>query len=105
MKTLTVLIFSLVSITAFAHGDDGSAYPACANVTPKCMAADVTGTTKKGKTVKGYQPGMHGRDGEGLWMDCVEKLAHNQQVPGVTGVSASDAQACMKARHDAHKKG
>jgi hypothetical protein len=98
--------FAFTSIAMAKH--DGSDIPACKGVTDVCMAADVTATDKtNGKTVKGYQPGEHKKDGEGLWVDCVAKLAHGKTVPGVSGVSQTAAQACLdaeKASHPGKKK-
>jgi hypothetical protein len=90
-----------------AHAkNDGTDLPACKGVTDVCMAANVSGTdSKNGKTEHGYQPGEHSRDGKGLWVDCVAKLAHGKDVPGVTGVSKESAQACIGAEKAAHGKG
>jgi hypothetical protein len=99
-----VLVFSGM---AFAQMD-GSNLPACKGVTDVCMAANVSGTdSKNGKAMHGYQPGEHKRDGEGLWADCVAKLAHGKEVPGVTGVTQQQARACLdasKAARHTHKK-
>jgi hypothetical protein len=104
------LVFGLISISfifgsfAFAK-QDGSDIPACKGVTDVCMAANVSATdSKTGKAVQGYQPGEHKRDGEGLWVDCVHKLAKGETVAGVTGVSAAAAKACAVAERAAHPR-
>lgn len=99
---LGILIVAAFSTQAFAK-DDGSDVPACRGVTDVCMAAQVSGVNNKnGKTIQGYQPGEHSRDGKGLWVDCVEKLAKGQPVEGVSGVSADSAKACLQAKRVLH---
>lgn len=93
----------MMGTTAFAK-DDGSEYSACKGVTDVCIGANVSAKdSKTGKQMHGYQPGEHGGDGEGLWIDCVGKLAKGQQVPGVTGVSKAAAKACQQAKRAAKK--
>lgn len=107
MKNTAMLFASLVmaaGVSAFAK-NDGSDIPACKGVTDVCMAAQVSATdSKTGKEMHGYQPGEHKRDGEGLWIDCVAKLAKGQTVAGVSGVSQASAQGCMDAEKAAHGK-
>jgi hypothetical protein len=100
---LSVSIASLAFSSAAFAKNDGSDIPACAGVTNVCMSANVSATdSKTGQVEHGYQPGEHSRDGQGLWVDCVGKLAHNKPVPGVTGVTAAQAQACLAAEKAAH---
>ena len=100
---LGALVIAAFSTQAFAKVDDGSDVPACHGVTDVCMAAQVSGVNNKnGKTVQGYQPGEHSRDGKGLWVDCVDKLAKGQPVEGVSGVSADSAKACLLGKRALH---
>ena len=105
-KSLVFFLSQILIFTPLAFAkNDGSDLPACKGVTDVCMAANVTGTDNKtGQTLHGYQPGAHKKDGEGLWVDCVAKLAHGQTVAGVTGVSQASAQACLQAEKAAHPK-
>jgi len=99
------LLCALISTTSAFEKNDGSDVPACKGVTDVCMAANVSAIDSKTNTaMHGYQPGEHKRDGEGLWADCVAKLAHGQTVAGVTGVSKDAAQACLTAEKAAHPK-
>jgi hypothetical protein len=94
----------LSGAVAFAN-HDGSDIPACAGVTDVCMKANVSAKdSKTGKEMHGYQPGEHKRDGEGLWVDCVAKLAQGKTVEGVTGVTQAAAKACLQAEKSAHGK-
>ena len=107
MKFASIVILSslLAGSSAFAK-HDGSDIPACKGVTDVCMAADVNATdSKTGKSVHGYEPGEHMRDGKGLWVDCVAKLAKGETVAGVTGVSKESATACLAAEKAAHGGG
>lgn len=103
-QLILVTVLTAGACSAWAVGkNDGSDLPACQGVTDKCMAASVTATdSKTGKTINGYVSGEHKRDGHGLWVDCVEKLAKSQPVEGVTGVSAESAKACLIAQRAAH---
>lgn len=101
----TILVSLLILGSAAFAKQDGSDIPACKGVTDACMAASVSGTdSKNGKSMHGYQPAEHKRDGEGLWVDCVAKLAHGKDVPGVSGVTSAQAQACLDAERAAHYK-
>ena len=105
MKSFLIMGSLVISTMAYAAKNDGSDVPACKGVTDVCMAANVSATdSKSGKAMHGYQPGEHSRDGEGLWVDCVQKLAKSLPVPGVTGVSAQAAQACLTADKAAHPR-
>jgi hypothetical protein len=95
MRSLLVLSLFVCS-SAFAHGGhDGSDIAACKGVTDVCMT-------------KGFEPGDHKKNGKGLWMECVHKLAKGETVEGVTGVSKESAQSCADAakamRGDKHHK-
>jgi hypothetical protein len=107
MTKFSVLFLSQIFIfgsLALAK-NDGSDIPACKGVTDVCMAANVTATdSKNGKTMNGYQPGEHKRDGEGLWADCVAKLAHGKTVAGVSGVTQASAKACLDAEKATHPR-
>ena len=107
MKKMNLMIAGVLMVSglqAFAVGKhDGSDIPACAGVTDKCLAAQVTSVdSKTGKTMTGYIAGEPKRDGHGLWADCVEKLAKGQPVDGVTGVTADAAKACLAGERAAH---
>ncbi len=105
MKNFLFLGLTFALIPAAFAKNDGSDIPACKGVTDVCMAAQVSATdSKTGKVMSGYQPGEHRRDGEGLWADCVAKLAQGKTVPGVTGVSQDSAKACQQAERAAHPK-
>jgi hypothetical protein len=100
---LGALIVAAFSTPALAKVDDGSDIPACHGVADVCMAASVSAVnSKNGKTIQGYQPGEHNRDGKGLWIDCVGKLAKAQPVEGVSGVSAEAAKACLQGKRALH---
>jgi hypothetical protein len=104
-KLILSSIIVLSSVASFAAVNDGSDIPACKGVTDVCMAANVSATdSKTGKQVTGYQPGEHRKDGKGLWVDCVGKLAKGETVEGVSGVSKEAAKACRVAEHAAHSK-
>jgi hypothetical protein len=107
MNKIALIVLFTVGSVAFAKMD-GSDIAECKGVTDVCMAANVSGKdSKSGQEMHGYQPGEHSRDGEGLWVDCVGKLAKGQQVAGVSGVSQQAAKACAKAEkatHGHHKK-
>jgi hypothetical protein len=96
---IQLILFSTFVFGGLAHAKmDGSDIPECKGVTDVCMNANVSAKdSKTGKEMHGYQPGEHKRDGEGLWMDCVVPLAKGKSVNGVTGVSQSAAEACLKA--------
>jgi hypothetical protein len=102
MSKFALIVLFVTGSMAFAK-NDGSDLPACKGVTDVCMAANVSAKdSKTGQEMHGYQPGEHKRDGEGLWVDCVHKLAKGQQVAGVSGVSQPAAAACMAAEKASH---
>jgi hypothetical protein len=105
-KILFLFAVSALFISALAFAkNDGSDLPACKGVTDVCMAANVSGTDSKTNVAQhGYQPGEHNRDGQGLWADCVAKIAHGKTVASVTGITQASAQACLAAQKAAHPK-
>lgn len=89
MRTLNLTLGLLLSVSmaSTAMADHQKGHHPCETIKKACEAA-------------GFQKGKH-KDGKGLFIDCMGKLAKGESVPGVT-VSQDDINAC-KTKHEAHK--
>lgn len=85
--TALVFVIGAFSSLAFAKPAD---LPQCKDITTACKA-------------QGYEPGQHKKTGKGLWVDCVEAIAHGKTVANVN-FSQVQAQTCATAAKGARHK-
>lgn len=87
MKTMLILNLALGLLAGHAYAADDAGKP-CMKIKQACEAA-------------GFTKGGH-KEGKGLMMDCMKKLAQGESVAGVN-ISAEDMASC-KEKHAEHKE-
>lgn len=83
-KILVVSSFSILFAQVALAVDPVTTTPACAKIVQDCEAQK-------------YDPGMHRKDGMGLWVDCIGAIAHGKTVAGVSDTQA-EAKTCLQAK-------
>jgi hypothetical protein len=83
----TILTSLLVAYSGYAAvKGDGHKIPQCEKIAAACEAA-------------GFQPGDHKKNGKGLWVDCIGKIAKGETVAGVSSTK-DEALACEAAKKE-----
>jgi len=96
--SIAVVVGLFVSTAAFAAHQKPADLPECQDIVKQCEAPNF-----------GFEPNEHKANGKGLWVDCIAKRAHGDEVKSTDGqsqISATpeQAKACLAASKKLRRK-